>query len=352
MSNPKTLKFPEDEQGHPFTIEWWYFNGHVFDEEGNKYSCMHCLFKVNAHKVDFPGLKYASREYIYFAHSLITDHRAKKFISDVDHISVVSKDSFRDDLINIEYVNPSEVMREYTVSRILETKPLDFMINNQLMRLELEHQKKPMLEQENGWVEPYKETGGSYYYTLSRLKTKGILKMGGKRVPVKGKSWMDHQWSNTRFNAHVNWTWFSVQLDNDVDIVVAKIGLEGKEPKYFATIMHADQTQQSFREMTLTPGDVKWTSPVTKAEYTLSWNLEIAEAGVVLYMKPVVEDQEMLFGLVHYWEGPIKVSGTYKGEKVTGDGFQELVGYHKHISNAELLSKEFVDEIKSLFAKE
>ena len=314
---------------------------------------MHCLFKVNANKVDFPILKYSPREYVYFAHSLITDHQTKKFISDVDHISVVSKDSFQDELINIEYVNPSEVMRAYTVSRILETKPMDFMINNQLMKLDLENQKKPMLEQETGWVEPYREIGGSYYYTLPRLKTTGILKLGDKKLPVKGMSWMDHQWSNTKFNAHVNWTWFSIQLENNVDIVVAKVGLEDKIPKLFVTVMYADQTQQSFKdqEIVLTPANVQWTSPVTKAEYTIAWNLEIPGAGVSLYLEPVVKEQEMLFGLVHYWEGPIRATGTYKGEKIFGDGFQELVGYHKHISNTELLGREFADELKSLFTQ-
>lgn len=314
---------------------------------------MHCLFKIDANKVDFPVLKYSPRKYVYFAHSLITDHQAKKFISDVDHISVVSKDSFKDALLNVEYVNPSEVMREYTVGRIQETKPLDFLLNNQLMELNLENLKKPILEQEKGWVEPYKEIGGSYYYTLPRLKTTGTLKIADKHIPVKGKSWMDHQWSNTKFNAHVNWTWFAIQLDNDVDIVFAKVGLQGKQPRLFATIMGADQTQQSFKdeEMVLTPAEQHWTSPVTKAEYTVAWKLEIPEAGVSLDLSPIVESQEMLFGLVHYWEGPIKISGTYKGERVRGDGFQELVGYRKHISHAELMGKELVQEIKGLFER-
>ena len=101
----------------------------------------------------------------------------------------------------------------------------------------------------------------------------------------------------------------------------------------------------------LTPAEQHWTSPVTKAEYTVTWKLEIPEAGVSLDLSPIVESQEMLFGLVHYWEGPIKISGTYKGERVRGDGFQELVGYRKHISHAELMGKELVQEIKGLFER-
>ena len=52
----KTIKFPEDEKPHNNFIEWWYYNGHLKDGEGNTYAFMNCLFKVDVKKVKIPFL--------------------------------------------------------------------------------------------------------------------------------------------------------------------------------------------------------------------------------------------------------------------------------------------------------
>ena len=48
----------------------------------------------------------------------------------------------------------------------------------------------------------------------------------------------------------------------------------------------------------------------------------------------------MVFGSINYWEGPTKVSGLFKGRKVKGQGFMELVGYPSEYSNATMIANE------------
>ena len=52
----KPIRFPEDELAHDCIIEWWYFNGHLVGDDGNRYSFMDCLFKANVKEVEIPFL--------------------------------------------------------------------------------------------------------------------------------------------------------------------------------------------------------------------------------------------------------------------------------------------------------
>jgi hypothetical protein len=40
-----------------------------------------------------------------------------------------------------------------------------------------------------------------------------------------------------------------------------------------------------------------------------------------------MRDQEMIYGAINYWEGPLEVTALISGKKVKGVGFMELVGY-------------------------
>ncbi len=43
----KPIQFPQDEHAHGNIIEWWYFNGHLKDKSGHRYSFMDCFFKTD-----------------------------------------------------------------------------------------------------------------------------------------------------------------------------------------------------------------------------------------------------------------------------------------------------------------
>ena len=53
-----------------------------------------------------------------------------------------------------------------------------------------------------------------------------------------------------------------------------------------------------------------------------------------------IKNQEILFGSINYWEGPIVAEGFLGNKKVTGVGFMELVGYPSHYSNINYVKDE------------
>ncbi len=331
----KPIKFPKDESAHDNIIEWWYFNGHLKDSKGNRYPFMNCLFKADVKKVNIPFLKKAPFKIIYFSHSILSDIKAKRSYPKIDYVSIVSGDSFSKPLLFINYID-SLIFKGYINKVIEETKKFNYHIKTDNLDLNLTSVKKPLLEGGTGYIKFGSKS--TYYYSLTNLKTKGTIKINGKLIKVKGKSWMDHQWANAGYSKD-RWTWFSIQLDNNLEIVCLESG-NGKNKTYLATVSYPNNKQVSTDDIQLTPTGIVWQSPTTKAEYPLSWKIEIPSQNINLEVKPLLKKQEMLFGTINYWEGPLTVKGTVSKKKVRGAGFLELVGYPMEISNINFYKKE------------
>jgi predicted secreted hydrolase len=233
----------------------------------------------------------------------------------------------------------------YFNSVIEEIKKFKYHVKTENIDLILTSVKKPLLE--GGNIYTNLNSRDAHCYSLTNLKTEGTIKIENKLIKVKGKSWMDHQWANT--NCPVNkWTWFSIQLDDKTEIVCFEYN-DGEVKTRVASISYPNSKQGHNYEVKFTPLGMKWISPKTKAEYPLSWRIEIPAKNVNLKVKPLIKNQEMIFGTINYWEGPLVVKGLFNNKKVSGVGFLELVGYPSKYSNFKFCKDETKDiVIKSL----
>jgi len=333
----KTIKFPEDELAHKNTLEWWYFNGHLEDEEQNKYSFMNCLFKADPKKIEIRFFDKIPLNELYFSHSIISDIQNGIFYPDINYVSVVSKDSFSKPLLYINYTKPV-VLTGYVNSVIEEIDEFKYRVKTENMDLELTSVKKPLLEGGDGYVDLHSKK--TYYYSLTNLKTEGVIRIKNKLIRVKGKSWMDHQWANIAYPD--KWNWFSIQLDNDTEMVCFEYD-DGKVKTYLASISHPNDKQEHTNEVRFTPLGMKWTSSKTQKEYPLSWRIEIPSMDIDLEVKPSIKNQEMIFGTIQYWEGPLTVSGIFNNKKVEGVGFLELVGRQSQYFNLKFYKNKITE---------
>lgn len=112
---------------------------------------------------------------------------------------------------------------------------------------------------------------------------------------------------------------------------------DGKVKTYFADISYADGNQEHHKEVEIIPSGRQWTSPKSKAVYPLEWKIKIPAKNIELNLKAKIENQEMLFGSINYWEGPLDVVSVFNGKKINGIGFMELVGYPSQYSNVRYL---------------
>ena len=345
--NPKPIVFPRDHGAHETIIEWWYFNGNLTDKEGNQYSFMDCLFKANIKNSNIPYLKHLSLEkffkkehHAYFAHSVVSDITRQKNYKEIQDVSMVSGDSFKKERLFINYIDPI-ILRGYVDNEIVEVDRDVFHVKNKYIQLTLTSSKPALLEGGNGYVKVCDRE--SYYYSLTQLKTTGILTIEGKEIAVEGVSWMDHQWADTPYR-HDRWTWFSIQLENGTDLMCCEY-VSGTKKEYVVDVINATHHQSHYQHLILKAGDDVWKSKATKAAYPMSWDIEIPEHDTVLHITSRMSDQEFISMSINYWEGPIEVSGMIKGAKVTGVGFMELVGYPSDFSHLLSLGKDIRNEL-------
>jgi predicted secreted hydrolase len=295
------VHLPEDELPHKGTaIEWWYFNG--FLKGKSRYSFMTCLFKADRDKVNLKFLKVPVKT-VYFSHTLLFNLDTKEVKKEVLPFVIVSDDSNASGTLDIDYYYPlRRNYFNYGIGRVGK----DIRLKTRFFNLMLKQKKKPLLEGGTGYIDLGKKT--TYYYSYSNLKAEGFI---GKEK-VKGTAWHDKQWSRQGFTDDF-WIWFSIQLHNDTEIVC--FNYKGKK---MATISYPNNRQETL-PAEFTPIGKPWKSPDTGLSYTLSWNIRIGKYRIST--RPLIDDCEMTFGFINYWEGPLAV--TVDGRRA--DGFMEYV---------------------------
>ncbi|NOS68231.1 MAG: hypothetical protein HOO67_07815 [Candidatus Peribacteraceae bacterium] len=334
MPKPLPIRFPRDEQAHECSIEWWYWNGQLRDARGNEYAYMECLFKADRKAVQIPMLSKFPVDTIYFRHGLLCDLRRKKSYPVVSNYVLTSADSFTKPLLFVNYAEPS--LTTY-VNCVMEQHAADrYHVKTEQIDLTLHSERKPLLVGGKGFI-TVGEKKDTYYYSLPRLRTSGTILIEGKSVAVSGLSWMDHQWADVQYTRD-KWTWFCLQLDDGTDILCFAFGPTGG--RCHATIGFANGRQETADDVRITAGERSWKSPLTLAEYPLSWRIEIPGRNIDLQIETVLDEQELLFTTINYWEGPIRVTGTNGKKKVRGRGFLELVGYPSKFGNIRYAKSE------------
>jgi len=299
---------------------------------------MDCFFKVDVKGVKIPFLSKIPLKTSYFSHSLVSDLKHKSFHNRIAPFSVISDDSFSKPLLYINYINP-EIKNGYINCVIEKTGESTYHLKNEDIDLKLNSIKKPLLEGGKGYLDLHSKM--TYYYSLTNLKTEGRIKIKNKWIDVTGKSWMDHQWANASYSedSKDRWDWFSVQLDNDTEIVCCVYD-DGKMKTYFADISYGDSSQEHYKNIEIIPLEKSWLSKKSKAIYSLAWKIKIPAKNIDLNLTAKIENQEMLFGSINYFEGPLQVEGNFDGEKITGVGFMELVGYPSQYNNVKYIRDE------------
>ena len=329
-----TYVFPRDHGSHDeFQTEWWYFTGHVSASNGRRFGYELTFFRrgIDAPYVWANPSEWAMR-HVYLAHFALTDEQAEKFRA-AEKISRagIGKAGAKPDQLDVwidrwQAVTTSPAHQEFH----LQAQAEDFSIN-----FIVESQKPPIIHGTNGVSYKGQQSHQtSHYYSLTRLHTTGVVQVSETSLDVQGLSWMDHEFGSGELATNiVGWDWFSVQLDNDHEVMA--YGLRHADGTFDSassgTVILPDSSSKHFSledvEISVTR---RWKSPVSHARYPNHWTLAIPDDGIVLELSPLMADQELVTTQstgVTYWEGAVDVVGVWKGQNVHGQGYVELTGY-------------------------
>jgi predicted secreted hydrolase len=341
----KIFSFPQDHFSHPeFKTEWWYYSGHLrsFGKNVKSFGYQLTFFRTGLlRETKLQKSKWSIQD-LYFAHLAITDESKKKF----EYLEKISRGSLGEAGAS-PYKTNEKNFRIWIEDWSIEGKgpsmqhhSLKAGDKNFGIELMLTPEKNPVTHGQHGISQKAEGEGyASHYYSIPRLKTEGKIFLKNKEVPVRGISWMDHEFGSTQLREYqVGWDWFSLQLDKGMELMLYQIRQkDGRiDPYSSGTIIFHDGTYQHLPKKEFQIDVLKqWKSQKSGAVYPSKWNIKIPGHQIELTLTPTVKDQELITRestRVTYWEGSVKVEGKYQGDSIKGMGYVELTGYAEPIT--------------------
>ena len=327
--------FPGDHGSHvQFKTEWWYFTGHLKADSGEDYGFELTFFRTASDERPSDKQSAFRLDNIYLAHFAITDKARGKFsffeklnrkglgLADArENFPLVYNQSW-----SMKFVDKDTI--------VLSANGGDYKLD-----LVLDSLKKPVIHGKDGVSQKASCKGcASHYYSLSRLSARGVLSVADKPVFVRGSAWMDHEFgSNQLTDNQVGWDWFSIQLDDNREIMlyVMRRADGGIDEHSSGTIVYADGRYRHLaKNEFIIKTERNWQSKRSGGRYPMGWNVSIPSEALSMRLSPVMDDQELATGKstgVTYWEGAAVVSDSSnkKGEKekLSGKAYIEMTGY-------------------------
>ncbi|GAC1429146.1 MAG: lipocalin-like domain-containing protein [Thermoanaerobaculia bacterium] len=328
------FEFPRDHGTHDeYRTEWWYYTGHLRGGSGRRYGFELTFFRVGVTPPDAPQATNWDLRNLSLAHFAITDINGKKFryYEKLNRTSpfTAAAAAGRLDVFN-------EAWRASTTSdgswRIAAGQAGDSI------ELVLRSRKPPAIHGENGVSVKAQGVGyASHYYSMTRLEVTGsVTAKGRKPEGCIGVAWMDHEFGSSALRENQQgWDWFSVQLDNDTELMLYQIRRQDGWPDATSSgsvitpdgeVIHLRREQMIVRPMR------RWKSRKSGATYPMGWTVLIPSLRISLRLIPALENQELLTTAstrVTYWEGAVGVTGSFADTSVNGDGYVEMTGYDR-----------------------
>lgn len=329
----RALVFPADFGAHPDTrIEWWYVTG-ALDVAGRG-AGPHLGFQVTFFRsrtgVDPAHPSRFAASQLIFAHAAVSDLAARH----LRHDQRVARAGFRiaeaaagDTRVRLrgwqlEREGPAAASRYVAV---VTSDTAAFALD---LRMDA---TQPVLRQgQAGWSQKGpSETQASHYYSLPHLAVRGTVRLDGRPLPVSGRAWLDHEWSDSLLASEaVGWDWAGLHLDDGAALTVFRLRRADGSALYAGgSHRAAGGAVRSFgpQEVTWTPGRV-WTSPSSQARYPVTWTLDTPVGRHRL--EAAFDDQELdsraSTGAI-YWEGLSRLSDA--AGRPAGIGYLEMTGY-------------------------
>ena len=330
---PRTFSFPRDHGRHDgFKIEWWYFTGNLTDPTGKPFGYQLTFFRsAMAPRPTSRPSDWATTD-LYFAHAAVTDVDGKRFaFKDLLSRGRPGLAEAADDALDVNLLDWSAKMQADDIALAADDKNLSIHLHCKITR-------PPFLEGPGGVNKKGDAPGqASYYYSMTRLQTSGVVSVDGKTFAVTGRSWMDHEFSSDSLGPGVvGWDWMGLQLDDGTDLMIYRLRGADGSTKYLSGTRVGSDGEPHY----LTAADIRlsparpWQSPRSSAKYPLRWDVTIGGMPP-LTVTSELADQELTTHEstdVTYYEGAADV--TAAGGKRSGSGYLEMTGYAKSINGS------------------
>lgn len=349
--------------------EWWYYNTHFTDIEGNEYSAFVCFFRT----LKFLNEKTGEKR---FAHALVfslTDVQKRKYhqhvLVDKDTPKIMKKQLeddrvIRDPRLRLAYLeilergNVPKPDKMFTEEVVCDDKEFNLQFESGSVRKDskgryivkaatedgktwinfaCDPQKPAVRHGQNGIVKGH-DGDDMFYYLIPRCALSGSFGVEGVAHNVSsGTGWYDHEFGGYRDEESVPmknyaWNWAAIQLNNDYDMSLAVLVDPSNDSHTImetsAIIIDPEGVRTESSDLVF-EGRKWWTSIRSFNEYPTEWTVRMKSHDIYLTLTATFPDQEFvtLLSKPAFWEGRIEVEGTMRGVPVTGLGYIERNGF-------------------------
>jgi len=331
---PRPLLFPADHGSHnDARTEWWYLTGWLQDEARRLHGFQVTFFRSRVDPAQGLKSRLAARQ-LLFAHAALTDVAGRTHWHDQALARWNGEPAAWPEPQASAAVQDTDVrLRGWRLQRRsdgayrAEVRASDFALE-----LDAAPSQPLLLQGKQGWSRkgPQPEQA-SHYYSQPQLQVSGQVRLGQRNLPVRGRAWLDHEWSEELLHPEaIGWDWTGINLDDGASLTAFRLRrADGSALWAGGSWRPAGGAPARIFQ----PGEVAfeplrhWTSPITGIRYPLEWRITTpAGRFVVAALLDAQElDSRRSTGAI-YWEGLSELRAADGGQRL-GLGYLELTGY-------------------------
>ena len=334
VSPDRVLRFPRDHGAHPEArTEWWYITGQLQPEGGQALLGFQItFFRTRVDVAQGNPSQFAARQLV-MAHVALSDVSRAQLL----HDQRLARTGFG--LADAALEDTQVHLRDWALTRRAEGERSRYearLSTRQFgLDLRLTSTQAVMLQGQAGHSRKGPLPGdASHYYSQPHLQVNGRLTRGDQIQPVRGRAWLDHEWSDAYLPAQaVGWDWMGMNLDDGRALMAFRMRrADGSTLWAGGTLRSPTGRTQTFapHEVHFTPGR-RWASPATNARYPVEWTVQtpVGRFEVRALFDAQELDGKASTGAV-YWEGLCSLWDAQ--QRRIGSGYLEMTGYVKPLT--------------------
>ncbi|HEY6135006.1 MAG TPA: carotenoid 1,2-hydratase [Rubrivivax sp.] len=330
----RALAFPRDHGAHPGQrTEWWYATGWLrADGDAALWGFQLTFFRSRTGLADTLRSRFAARQ-LLFAHAAVTDIASQRHLH-ADRVARWSGDEASGLRARAASSDTGVWLNGWQLVRSAPAAAADYAAQIDAdgfgLSLHLVPSQPVLLQGDAGFSRKGpEERQASHYYSQPQLAASGRLGIEGVLRNVRGRAWLDHEWSDELLHPQaVGWDWIGINLDDGSALTAFRLRrADGSALWAGGSFRPAGGTVRTFdaTSVRFTPGR-QWRSPGSNAAYPVEWLIATPSGAYAL--RALMDAQELDSRAstgTAYWEGLSELLDT-QGRRV-GLGYLEMTGY-------------------------
>ncbi|MEL6839269.1 MAG: lipocalin-like domain-containing protein [Pseudomonadota bacterium] len=303
--------FPTDHGPHPeYRIEWWYLTANLQGPDGTPYGLQWTLFRSAMAPEDRSDW---TSPQLWMGHAAVTtpdNHYVSERLArgGVGQAGVTA-DPFE------AWIDDWSLTGDWDSLQMTASAP-DFAYD-----MTLTAEGPLVFHGQDGYSVKSAAGQASYYYSQPFFRISGMLELPDGDVPVTGNAWLDREWSSQPLSDNqTGWDWFSLSFDDGNKLMGFRLQQTDGNNFTSATWIAADGSTTAYDDgaFTATPLD---THNTAGRDVPVRWQVQLPAKNVNVTVEAINADAWMATS-VPYWEGPVVVTGSHRGQ-----GYLEMTGY-------------------------